>query len=153
MTLTPESVGTDSTVLSRRRFLWEAGGLGGIALAWLLQRDARAAVKPATPASPYAPRPPHFPARAKRVVQVFCPGGVSHVDTFDYKPDLARHDGKELTGKGKIDTFFGKPGRLMKSPFVFKQHGDSGAWVSSLFPHLASCVDDLSFLHAVVSKT
>jgi hypothetical protein len=135
---------------ARRRFLWEAGGgLGGIALAWLVQQEARAAA----PASAYAPKAPHFAARAKRVIQIFCPGGVSHVDTFDYKPDLVKYDGKEMTGKGKVDTFFGKPGRLMKSPFVFKRHGQCGAWMSSLFPHLATCVDDMTFLHAVVAKT
>jgi hypothetical protein len=134
---------------SRRHFLaHSAGGLGGIALAWLLQQDAAAA----DGAAP-APKPTHFPARAKRVVQVFCPGGVSHVDTFDYKPDLARYEGRELTGKGKIDTFFGKPGRIMKSPFAFRQHGDCGQWVSALLPHLASCVDELTFLHAMVAKT
>src|SRR5262249_55543464 len=107
--------------LSRRDFLWEAGGLGGVALAWLLHQEGLAA-----PASPYAPRPAHFPAKAKRDIQVFACGGVSHVDTFDYKPDLAKHDGEELTGKGKIDTFFGKPGRLMKSPFAFRRHGQCG---------------------------
>ena len=80
---------------------------------------------------------PHFPPKAKRVVQIFCCGGVSHVDTFDYKPDLAKYDGQELTGKGKIDTFFGQPGRLMKSPFAFQQRGQCGLWVSDLLPHLA----------------
>src|SRR5205823_3905946 len=136
---------------SRRDVLWQTGGgLGGIALAWLLQQEAPAA--PA-PASPYAPKPPHFTPKARRVVQVYACGGVSHVDTFDHKPDLARLNGTELTGKGKVDTFFGKPGRLLKSPFAFKQHGDSGAWVSSLFPHLAGCVDDLTFLHAMVAKS
>ncbi len=132
--------------LARRRFLWEAGGgLGGIALAWLSQQEVAA--------SPYAPKRPHFDPKVKRVIQVFCPGGVSHVDTFDHKPDLARHEGKEMTGKGKVDTFFGKPGRLMKSPFAFKQHGRCGAWVSSLFPNVATCVDDLTFLHAAVAKS
>ena len=151
MTSRHDSFPSDRPALSRRHFLWEAGGgLGGIALAWLLQQDATAADKTA---SPYAPRAPHFPAKAKRVVQIFCPGGVSHVDTFDYKPELAKHNGKELTGKGKIDTFFGRPGRLMKSPFAFKQHGHCGAWISSLFPHLAGCVDDMTFLHAMVAKT
>src|SRR5438874_7833056 len=58
-----------------------------------------------------------------------------------------------MTGKGKVDTFFGKPGRVMTSPFVFKRHGQGGAWMSSLFPHLATCVDDMTFLHAVVAKT
>ena len=65
---------------------------------------------------PPASRSCIFPARAKRVIQVFACGGVSHIDTFDYKPDLVRHDGQELTGKGKVETFFGRPGRLMKSP-------------------------------------
>src|SRR5438552_9512610 len=148
----PDLPESDQWPASRRRFLWEAGGgLSGIALAWLLQQETRAATE--VPASPYAPKPPHFAAKAKRVIQIFCPGGVSHVDTFDYKPDLIKHDGQEMTGKGKVDTFFGKPGRLMKSPFVFKRHGQCGAWMSSLFPHLATCVDDMTFLHAVVAKT
>jgi hypothetical protein len=137
-------------VLPRRHFLRDVGGLGAVALAWLLHRDGVAA-EPGD--SPSAPKPPHFPAKAKRVVQVFACGGVSHVDTFDYKPDLAKHDGRELTDKGKIDTFFGKPGRLMKSPFAFRQHGESGRWMSSLLPHLAGCVDDMTFVHSMVSKT
>jgi len=61
---------------------------------------------------------------------------MSHVDTFDYKPELVKRDGKPL-GK-KIDTFFGQPGYLMKSPFAFKQFGQSGRWVSDLLPNLAS---------------
>jgi hypothetical protein len=138
---------------SRRHFLWEAGGLGGIALAWLLHHEAAAAPAEDLPPSPYAPRPTHFPAKAKRVIQVFACGGVSHVDTFDYKPDLAKHDGQELTGKGKIDTFFGKPGRLMKSRFTFRQHGQSGRWVSDLLPHLARCADDITFIHSMVAKS
>ena len=115
----------------RRGFLGEtAGGLSAIALAWLLQQDGRAA----GPVVPGATKTPHFLPKAKRVIQIFACGGVSHVDTFDYKPDLAKHDGQELTGKGKIDTFFGRPGRLMKSPFAFQRHGQSGLWVSDLFP-------------------
>jgi len=128
--------------LSRRHFLWQAGGLGGIALAWLLEREARAA-KPGS----------HFAPKAQRVIMIFAPGGVSHVDTFDHKPELARHHGKPLTGKGKIDTFFGQPGNLMKSPFAFRRHGQSGRWVSELFPHLAQCVDDLTFIHSMQAKS
>ena len=138
--------------LSRRRFLWETGaGLSGVALAWLLQQEARGAAP--LPGSPYAPKATHFPAKAKRVIHICACGGVSHVDTFDYKPELERHDGEELTGKGKIDTFFGKPGRLMKSQFAFRQHGQSGHWVSDLLPHLATCVDELTFLHGMHSKS
>jgi hypothetical protein len=95
----------------------------------------------------------HFPPKAKRVIQIFACGGVSHVDTIDYKPDLADHDGQELTGKGKIDTFFGKPGRLIKSPFQFAKHGDCGRWVSELLPNLATCVDDITFIRSMVAKS
>src|SRR4051794_2412855 len=76
----------EAPLLSRRHFLWNtAGGLGGIALAWMLNREQSRAATPATVSSA---RPPHFPPKAKRVVQIFCCGGVSHLDTFDYKPEL-----------------------------------------------------------------
>ncbi len=137
---------------SRRTFLGQtATGLGGIALAWLLQRDARAAADAQELAG--TPKPPHFPAKAKRVIQIVSPGGVSHLDTFDYKPDLAKFDGQEMTGKGKVDTFFAQPGRLLKSPFAFKRRGQSGRWVSDLLPHLATCADDMTFLHSMVAKS
>ena len=101
---------TQSLRVPRRKLLGDlAAGLGTIAATWLLCRDGAIA-------SPYAGKATHFAARAKRVVQIFAAGGVSHIDTFDYKPDLAKHDGEELTGKGKVDTFFGQPGRLLKSP-------------------------------------
>src|ERR1700687_6237326 len=93
---------------------------------------------------------PHLAPKAKRAIHIFSPGGVSHVDTFDYKPDLEKHHGKALTGKGMLDPFFGKPGNLMKSLYCFRQRGDSGMWVSDLLPHLAECVDDMVFLHSVV---
>jgi hypothetical protein len=135
---------TDQPALSRRHFLWQTGGgLGAVALAWMLDREARAGELPR----------PHFTPRARRVVQIFCAGGVSHVDTFDYKPALAKHHGRELTGKGKIDTFFGEPGRLMKSPFAFRRRGRSGLWVSDLLPNLAGCADDLTVLNAMVARS
>jgi len=140
---------TNHPVFSRRHFLWQTGGgLGAIALAWLLQRDARAGERETA-----SDQRPHFTPKAKRVVQIFCAGGVSHVDTFDHKPDLAKHQGQELTGKGQIDTFFGQPGRLLKSPFAFRRRGRSGLWVSDLLPHLAGCVDDMTFIHSMVAKT
>jgi hypothetical protein len=140
---------SNSPLPSRRDvFSHAATGLGGIALAWLLHRDALAGDK-----TPSSAKPPHFPAKAKRVIQIFCPGGVSHVDTFDYKPDLAKHDGEEMTGKGKPDTFFGKPGRLMKSVFAFRQRGESGLWMSDLLPYLATRADDLTFIHSMVAKS
>ena len=80
---------------SRREFLWEAGGgLGGVALAALLNGDGLLAGESATLKSPLAGKPAHFAARASSVIQIFCPGGLSHVDTWDYKPELERQHGK-----------------------------------------------------------
>jgi hypothetical protein len=136
----------ENSMLSRRSLLGQAGGgLGAIALMWLLNQEAKAEGS-AHPA-------PHFPPKARRVVQIFCMGGVSHIDTFDYKPELIRSDGKAMTNKGKVDTFFGQPGNLMKSPFAFAQRGKSGLWASDLLPHLAGCVDDMTFLYSMTSKS
>ncbi len=138
----------DAPLLPRRHFLWRAGGLGAIALAWLLDRDARAAGAEVGDAVGT-----HFPSRAKRIVQIFCAGGVSHIDTFDHKPELERMHGKSLEGRGELRGFFGKPGLIMKSPFAFRQHGESGAWVSDILPQIATCVDDLAFIHSMVAKS
>jgi hypothetical protein len=141
----------DIPLLSRRHFLWQAGGgLGAVALACMLNEESRA---DGHAASPYAPKPTHFPAKAKRVIHIFACGGVSHVDTFDHKPELEKRHGQELTGKGKIDTFFGKPGRLAKSPFKFRPYGKSGHVVSDLLPNLGTCVDDITFIHSMVAKS
>ena len=135
---------------SRRHFLWNSGGgLGGIALAWLLQRDTAAADAGALSSA----RRPHFPAKAKRVVQIFCAGGVSHIDAFDYKPELERMHGKSLEGKGENLGFFGQSGKIMKSVYDFKQRGQSGAWVSSLLPHIAGCADDICFIKSMFAKS
>ena len=117
------------TPFSRRHFLWQSGGgLGAVALAWMLNRDAaRAAGLPAG-----SIRQPHFAPKAKRVVQIFCAGGVSHLESFDYKPELERLHGQSHEGRGENLGFFGQPGRLMKSVYDFRQHGRSGAWVSSM---------------------
>jgi len=138
------------TPFSRRHFLWNAGGgLGAIALAWILNRDSLSAAG----SNSASAIQPHFAPKAKRVVQVFCAGGVSHLDSFDYKPELERMDGKSLEGKGENLGFFGQPGRLMKSVYDFKQHGKSGAWVSSLLPNLSECVDDLCFIKSMFAKS
>jgi len=96
---------------------------------------------------------PHFAPKAQRVVQIFCCGGVSHLDTFDFKPELDRRHGKSIEGKGENLGFFGQPGKLMKSVYPFRQHGQSGSWVSSLFPHLAGCVDEVCFIHSMFAKS
>src|SRR5262249_41476799 len=129
-------------------FLADAGsGLGAMALAWLLQADGYG-TEPTSRAGGL-----HFPAKAKRAIHIFSPGGVSQVDTFDYKPELAKYQGKPLTGKDQLDPFFGKPGNLMQSLYAFKQRGKSGLWVSDLLPHLAGRIDDLVIFHSVVTKS
>ena len=112
---------------SRRDFLLRTGnGLGLLALAGLLQqeeaRDAPLAEAGTGGLNPMAPRRPHFPARARSVIWLFMNGGPSHVDTWDYKPELIRQDGKELSGFDRSTGFFAdQVGPLMKSPFEWKQ--------------------------------
>ncbi len=132
--------------LSRRQALSRSAvGFGSLALASLLANEGHGA--PAV-VNPLAPKTPHFPARAKRVIFLFMKGGPSHLDTFDPKPLLDRDDGKPLPfAKPRVQ--FAATGNLLKSPWKFQQHGDSGAWVSELFPHVAKCVDDLCFIHSV----
>lgn len=136
---------TTPHLLSRRAMLQRsAGGFGMVALSGLLaQEQARAAV-----ANPLAAKLPHFAARAKRIVFLFMKGGPSHVDTFDPKPLLQRDDGKpppfELPR-----VKFAEQGKLLKSPWAFKQHGQSGLPVSELFPNVATCIDELCILRSV----
>jgi len=131
---------------SRREFLWQAGGgLGGIALSQMLAHE--------TAAEGSAIDGLHFPAKAKRVIQLFMTGGASPMDTFDYKPELERLHGQKLGPSEKPEGFTAMPGAIMKSPFEFQQHGESGRWVSSVFPHQAKWVDEMAFLMAMASKT
>jgi len=129
---------------NRREFLRRAGaGFGMLALANLLGQDGLLAADSA-PAGLLAPKPGHHPAKAKSVIWLFMEGGPSAMDTFDPKPELDKHSGQRP--KEAISTFFGNPGPLMKSPFTFKQYGQSGAWVSDILPHTARHVDDIAFL-------
>ena len=134
-----------SNDLSRRELLCRAGnGLGMLGLASLLGGEKLLAQQ-----DPLAPRAPHFPAKAKAVIWLFINGGPSHVDTWDYKPELAKRDGQELPGFNKFTGFFSNEvGGLMKSPFKFAQHGQCGKWVSELFPNLARHVDRMAFVHS-----
>lgn len=133
---------------SRREFLWTTGGgLGGIAFSQMLAQDASAERQPSFNGGL------HHVAKARRVIQLFMTGGASPMDTFDYKPELERLHGKKLGPKEKPEGFTAMPGALMKSPFPFKQHGESGRWVSSVFPHQAKWVDEMAFLMAMASKT
>lgn len=147
-----------SSLINRREALWHlGGGLGGIALAHLLAQDNLLA---ASPSSSLMPHPEwngglHHPAKVRRVVQLFMNGGVSQMDTFDHKPELDRRHGEDFhpASSEHVEAPTSAPGKLMKSPFAFRQHGESGRWVSSVFPHLATCVDDIAFLMSMASKT
>jgi hypothetical protein len=143
-----------SQVSDRRSFLWQSGGgLGGIALSYLLGRDALLAASPTGNGRPELNGGLHHRARAKRVVQLFMSGAASQVDTFDYKPELAKRHGKPFEPGGKVELFQSSPGACMQSPWKWQQHGQCGKYVSSLLPHLAGCVYDMAFLHAMVSKS
>ncbi|MHC5543255.1 DUF1501 domain-containing protein, partial [Singulisphaera rosea] len=138
-------------LMDRRGFLSRmSGGMGGVALSYLLANDGLLAGQVE---DPLAPRRPHFPAKAKRVVHIFCTGAVSHVDTFDYKPELIRRHGEAMPGVDKLITFQGENGSLTRSPWEFKPRGESGKYISELLPHLAECADDLCFVHSLTSKT
>ncbi len=140
--------------ISRRKFWMEAGmGIGGLALLDLLSQDKLLGAECVANAggkvdSPLAPKPSHFTPRAKSVISLFMSGGVSHMDTFDYKPALEKYNRMPMEGHGDIKVRQGYPGPLMKSPFTFKQYGQSGAWVSEIFPNIATIVDDLAFIHS-----
>ena len=133
--------------LSRRHFLWHSGnGFGATALAWMMQRDALAET------SPYSAKQTHFAGKAKRVIHICSTGGVSHVDTFDPKPELAKRHGDEYKD-ARYDPFFGQPGRIRKSPWGFRNCGQAGVPISDLFPHLASCSDDIAFVNSMHAKS
>lgn len=144
--------------LSRRDLLFRAGeGIGGLALAHLLHQDGLLAKETACDApglaSPTAPRKPHFKPRAKAVISLFMSGGVSHVDTFDYKPMLEKHHGQPLTGKGKVRVRQGYPGPLMRSPFQFQRYGLCGKQVSGLFPETGRLADEIAFVHSCQGRS
>jgi hypothetical protein len=145
---------------TRREFLWQAGGgFASLPLISMLSDDgflgnqAVAADGTANYVNPLAPKAPHFAPKAKSVIFLFMYGGPSHIDTFDYKPKMYGMDGKTVDVKT-----FGrggrKPGgRIVEPKWKFKQYGQCGKWVSDLFPNLATCVDDISFIHSMTADS
>src|SRR5947209_2264835 len=132
-------------MLNRRQMLQaSAFGFANLALTGLLSESRAQQLG----ANPLVPREPHFPARAKRVIFLFMHGGPSQVDTFDYKPLLQRDDGRPLPF-ARPRVVSSETGNLLKSPFKFKRHGQSGIYVSELFPRLAECVDDLCMVYSM----
>lgn len=116
-------------------------GLAGLAFSHLLARTSGSLLAAES-------TPLHFAPKAKRLIFLFMHGGPSHIDTFDYKPELIKRDGKELPfAKPRIQ--FAQTGNLLRSPWEFRQYGQSGAWVSDLFPNVAKHVDDLTFVHSL----
>ena len=150
-------------LLNRRSFLQNAGsGLGGIALSALLAEQglvnsAAAAAPPLRPVirpeAPLAPRVPQFAPRAKNVLVIFCSGACSHLDTWDYKPELIRRHGEPMPGSDNLVTFQGEQGNLAKSPWEFRPRGESGKMVSDMLPNLANMADDFTFIHSMTAKS
>src|SRR5687767_2277466 len=120
---------SDLHLPSRRSFLQEAGlGFGSLALASMLSRESSADAT--ANGGPLALKAPQFPAKVKSIVWLFMTGGPSQVDTWDYKPELQKRDGETLAGADPQTGFFSTSGKCLKSPFEWKQHGQSGTWVS-----------------------
>jgi Protein of unknown function (DUF1501) len=144
---------------TRREFLWEAGaGFTGVALAGLLDagffaRQAVAADGVTKFINPLAPKPPHHAPKAKSVIFIFCYGGPSHIDTFDYKPAMKGMDNKTVrvktSGRGGVKD----QGRIVEPRWEFKPYGRCGKWVSDLFPHVARHVDDIAFVHSLTADS
>lgn len=132
--------------LTRRRFFdFSAGGLSTAALATLLGSETQGASS--------GTRKPHHSPKAKRAIHFCLMGGLSQVDSFDYKPELAKLHGKPPPEIVKPDSFFGSAGLLRGNEWEFKQRGQSGLWVSELFPHLAEVADELTMIHSMHSES
>jgi hypothetical protein len=143
----------DLHIPSRRAFLRKSGlGFGSLALATMLGEHRALAAGPASAANPLAARPSMLPARAKRVIWLFMTGAPSQVDTWDYKPELQRRGGEKLPGSDPKTGFFTTSGKILASPFGWRQHGKSGSWVSDIFPNLAQHADKMCFVHSMYLK-
>lgn len=132
---------------TRRRFLGDVTtGLMGVGLTQLMTREGFGAVSSFR-------QGPHFPPKAKRVLQIFCPGAASHMDLWEHKPMLEKMHGEPLPGEEDMVSFQGKNGPLMKSPWPFAPAGKSGKMISTILPNMAEHVDDIAFFHGMTSKT
>ncbi len=139
---------------TRREFLWETGaGFGAVALAGLLGNDAQSSDGKPKFISPMAVKPPMHPANAKSVIFIFCYGGPSHIETFDYKPKLYPLDGKTIPVKTFGRGGHKNDGRVVGPKWAFKQYGQCGKYVSDLFPNVGTCVDDIAFLHSLYADS
>lgn len=145
---------------TRREFLWQAGaGFTGTALAALLGGDGFLAGQSVAAdglsawQNPLAAREPHYRPKAKSVIFLYMYGGPSHIDTFDYKPAMKGMDNKTVEVKTFGRGGHKNEGRIVETRWDFAQHGECGQWVSTLFPHVATCVDDIAFLHSMTADS
>ena len=139
-----------SRPISRRDFLWQSGGgLGGLALAAMLGQDRALAADSPGPAS----RPLHHPAKAKRVVQFFMAGAASHIDLFDYKPELIKRHGQPSDFGEPVEAFQNGLGPWLRPVWDFRPYGQSGKMLSEVVAPLGGVVDDLAFVHNMVGKS
>ena len=152
-------------LLNRREFLRQSGmTMGAIGLARLLAQDKLLAADEITvsgktpirpkidPDNPYLPRASHYHAEAQQILIIYCPGAVSHLDTFDYKPELERFHGQKPPGVPAV-TFEGPSGNIAKPFWEFRPRGKSGKMVSDLLPNMGGLVDDVSFVHSLHTQT
>lgn len=141
--------------LSRREFLWNSGGgLGGVALAAMLGREnLLAAAVSSSAINAGVVKVLHHPAKAKRVVQLYMSGGASQCDLWDFKPLLVKRHGEKFDPGEKVELFQSAPDKIMKSPFGWQQHGQCGKFLGSPVAPLGACVDDIAFIHSMVSKS
>ena len=144
--------------INRRSFLGHAAtGLSSMALLDLLQRDRLLAAQPIRPdilpTRPHAARPAHFSPKAKQILVIFCSGAISHMDTWDYKPELAKRHGQPLPGADGFITSQGQQGNLTRPLYPFRRYGQSGKMVSDLVSHIGEFADDICWVHSVQGKT
>src|SRR5438067_11777245 len=139
--------------ITRRWFFKECGvGLGAIALGSLLSEGKLSAANKISGTNPLAPRQPHFAAKAKRVIYLFMAGAPSHLELFDYKPELAKWDGKLPPAdllKGYRAAFINPNSTLLGPKYKFAKHGQCGAEISELLPNLASVADDITIVKSM----
>lgn len=139
---------------TRREFLWQSGaGFGGVALTSLLSKDGFFGNEATASGIAQLAQQPHFAPKAKSVIFLFMYGGPSHMDTFDYKPAMKGRDNQTVQVKTFGRGGHRNTGRIVEPRWDFKQYGECGKWVSDLFPNVATCVDDIAFIHSMTADS
>src|SRR6185295_477515 len=141
--------------VTRRKFFQQCGtGMGALALASLLNENLFAAPA-AAPVGSATPLGPHFKPKAKNIIYLFQSGGPSHLDLFDYKPELIKRNGQQMPDemlKNIRLAQIGKKAAVLGTKYKFEQHGRSGVWLSELLPHLSTIVDEVAFVQGFYSE-